>query len=102
MTGTDRRSDKPRTSPRALELVVRADGTLAFLWDDRLQPLSDLGTVSIRRASHVEPGDGGWTADLSPVGGPRLGPFLLRGDALEAERQWLRRHLAGDGAVPAP
>ena len=30
----------------------------------------------IRRASHVEPDEAGrWWADLSPVGGPRLGPF---------------------------
>ena len=35
-----------------------------------------LGTLAIKRASHVEPdGLGRWHADLSPVGGPFLGPF---------------------------
>ena len=33
--------------------------------------------------------DGRWTADLRPVGGPVLGPFARRSEALEAERAWL-------------
>ncbi|WP_242687916.1 hypothetical protein [Alienimonas californiensis] len=46
------------------------------------------------RASHVEPADGGvWTADLSPSGGPVLGPFPLRSEALTAEADWLIRKL---------
>ena len=31
-----------------------------------------------------------WTADMSPVGGPILGPFSFRYEALKAERDWLR------------
>jgi len=38
----------------------------------------------------VEPtSDGRWTVDLSPVNGPRLGPFPLRSAALATELQWL-------------
>lgn len=52
--------------------------------------LAALGPLSIQRASHVEPDDAGrWWADLSPVGGPRLGPYARRSDALAAEVAWL-------------
>jgi len=75
-----------------MELVVQADGSLRCLYDETVD-LSALGQVTIRRASHVEPTDQGqWQADLSPVGGPVLGPFVLRSEALAAEVDWLRRH----------
>lgn len=55
--------------------------------------LSTLGKPVIERGSHVEPdGAGRWFADLSPVNGPRLGPFDRRSAALFAERNWLNRH----------
>jgi hypothetical protein len=75
-----------------MELIVRADGSLRCLYDETVD-LSALGQVTIRRASHVEPTDNGqWQADLSPVGGPVLGPFALRSQALASEVEWLRRH----------
>ncbi len=75
-----------------MELIVQADGSLRCLYDEAVD-LSALGHVTIRRASHVEPTDNGqWQADLSPVGGPVLGPFALRSQALAAEVEWLRRH----------
>jgi len=56
--------------------------------------LSELGTLSHRRASHVEPTKKGtWQADLSPVDGPLLGPYAKRSEALTAERIWLEAHL---------
>ena len=71
------------------ELVVQANGTIRLVYDEALQ-LEEFGPLEIQRASHVEPNpEGAWTADLSPVGGPRLGPYALRSDALEAERNWL-------------
>jgi hypothetical protein len=75
-----------------MELIVHADGALHCLYDETLD-LSQLGHVSIRRASHVEPtNEGQWRADLSPVHGPILGPFALRSEALAAEVEWLQRH----------
>ena len=47
------------------------------------------GEASIRRASHVEPEGTAWVADMSPVNGPKLGPYTRRADALDAERRWL-------------
>lgn len=74
-------------------LLIDDTGTLTFIYDDALRPLLDLGHPDIQRASHVEPTpDGRWTADLSPVGGPILGPFDLRDQALAEETAWLLTH----------
>jgi hypothetical protein len=60
--------------------------------------LESLGPLSIRRASHVEPDPAGrWWADLGPSGGPRLGPYRRRSEALRAEEAWLDERLAGAG-----
>ena len=72
-----------------MKLVISYSGECKAVYDESLE-LSGLGKPIIRRASHVEPTpDGRWTADLSPVGGPILGPFSLRSQALEAELNWL-------------
>jgi hypothetical protein len=79
-------------APRTLELIVEPDGRLRCLYDESID-LAALGRVTITRGSHVEPTpDGRWTADLSPVGGPSLGPFGTRSEALAAERAWLLVH----------
>ena len=68
-------------------------GTLEFIYHDALRPLLTAGEATIRRASHVEPTpDGQWTADLTPLHGPILGPYLTRADALTAETDWLIQH----------
>ena len=55
--------------------------------------LSRLGELQIRRGSFLEPDQSGrWWAELSPVDGPKLGPFTRRGQALEAEVAWLESH----------
>jgi hypothetical protein len=78
-----------------MTLVVDPTGVVRGLYGEALD-LSALGAVSIRRASHVEPDDAGrWFADLSPAGGPRLGPFSRRSEALAAEAAWLERHRLG-------
>jgi len=75
-----------------LQLIITTSGTVRCLYDEMLS-LSALGKPSIARGSHVEPtADGEWTADLSPVSGPVLGPFDNRSEALSAERQWLEEH----------
>lgn len=82
-------------------IFVRPDGTVEFLYEDALRPLLALGPATITRASHVEPTpDGRWTADLSPRGGPLLGPFTRRQEALDAERSWLQAHWLGAGSAP--
>ena len=75
-----------------MELLVTPQGTIRCLYDETL-PLTELGQLKIQRGSHVEPTpQGEWTADLSPVGGPLLGPFPLRTDALRTEADWLISH----------
>jgi hypothetical protein len=69
-----------------VELVIHPRGTIKCIYDEALD-LDELGKVDILRASHVEPNDDGtWTADMSPIAGPRLGTFRRRSEALAAER----------------
>ena len=76
---------------------IYPDGTIQMIYTDALD-LSRIGRAKTSRASHVEPTeDGRWTADLSPVGGPTLGPYRLRSEALAAEVQWLNQKLSEDG-----
>ena len=75
-----------------MDLVVTDTGEVRCIYSDSI-PLSQLGKLSIIRASHVEPNSvGQWMADLSPVDGPLLGPFEFRTVALAAEVDWLRKH----------
>ena len=72
-----------------MQLIIEPSGTVRCIYDETIS-LPCLGQLSISRGSHVEPTSSGqWQADLSPVGGPILGPFNCRSEALEAERQWL-------------
>jgi len=71
-------------------IAVDPTGQLRCLYDDSLRPLLDLGESHIARASHIEPDEhGDWWADLSPVNGPRLGPYRARSNALAAETTWI-------------
>ena len=75
-----------------MDLVVRPCGRVEAVYDEAVD-LSLIGRPVITRASRVEPDAGGrWTADLDPVGGPALGPFRLRSEALRAEADWLREN----------
>jgi hypothetical protein len=75
-----------------MDLVVDPRGRITCLYDEAID-LAALGAVTIARASHVEPdASGRWVADLAPAGGPILGPFALRSEALAAERAWLEAH----------
>ena len=72
-----------------MELVVGCDGGVRCIYDEALD-LREIGKLQITRASHVEPdSEGMWFADMGPVGGPMLGPFGTRSEALGAERGWL-------------
>jgi len=78
-----------------MQLVVHPDGDVVCVYDEAID-LAALGLLSIERGSHVEPDQQGrWLADLQPVGGPVLGPFPRRSQALDAERQWLEIYWLG-------
>ena len=79
-------------STSSVNVTVLANGDLRFIYDDEIASLLSHGVSTIRRASHVEPSGNGWTADMTPVDGPVLGPFALRHDALTAEVAWLQRN----------
>jgi hypothetical protein len=75
-----------------MNLIILPTGIVRCVYDETIS-LSQLGSLTIARGSHVEPtSDGNWLADLSPVNGPTLGPFACRSAALEAERNWLEAH----------
>jgi len=82
------------SEPTEMELVVGVDGGVRCIYDESLD-LREIGKLQITRASHVEPdAEGYWWADMGPVGGPVLGPFGSRGEALVAERGWLATRMA--------
>jgi len=55
----------------------------------KTRDIRQFGQFTITHASHVEPdAEGLWWADMGPSGGPVLGPFGKRGEALAAERWW--------------
>jgi len=75
-----------------MQMVIAPGGAVRCLYAESID-LRALGKLAIKRGSYVEPtGDGQWTADLSPVNGPLLGPFHCRTDALTAEHRWLEEH----------
>ena len=75
-----------------MDLLIESTGTVRCVFGEEID-LGQLGRLSIRRGSHVEPTpDGQWTADLAPVQGPLLGPFRTRTAALDAEVFWLQEH----------
>ena len=70
-----------------MQIVIGTDGSARCLYGEELD-LERLGTMTISRASHVEPDDSGrWFASI--IDGPALGPFVRRSDALQAEADWL-------------
>ena len=80
-------------------ILFDPDGTARAIYSDEAAPVMEaIGTVTTRRASHVEPlPGGGWGADLGPVGGPVLGAYRTRREALEAEVRWLE-----ENGIPVP
>lgn len=75
-----------------MQLVIMPGGVIRCVYSEAIE-LAAMGSPAITRASHVESdGQGLWFADLSPVAGPRLGPYGLRSEALAAEKAWLETH----------
>ncbi len=72
------------------DIIIAPDGTATFIHSDEMQGIIEQGEATITRASHVEPDAGGkWVADMAPSGGPVLGPFRTRREALDHEVEWL-------------
>ena len=81
-----------------MQLVVTPEGSIRCVYGEDLD-LHALGTPVISRGSHVEPDQNGrWSADLSPIDGPQLGPFDSRSQAVAAEVRWLERHWLTPGS----
>ena len=75
-----------------MNLVITSDGAVRCIYNESID-LNTLGRPVIARGSHIEPDENGcWYADMSPVDGPKLGPFDRRSDGLVAERQWLEEN----------
>jgi hypothetical protein len=75
-----------------MQLLIDPQGQIRCLYEEAVD-LAVFGKPTIRRASQVEPDpEGRWWADLAPVGGPKLGPFRRRSEALASERDWLEQH----------
>lgn len=96
--------------------ISKRDGSVRGIYsEDTASVLSGLGQTQTRRASRVDPtGDltrgakhwlrnerrlmeanlpsDVWWADLTPVGGPVLGPFNVRDIALSEEIKWLKKN----------
>jgi hypothetical protein len=84
----------------AMQLIIMPGGAVRCIYSEDIN-LSALGRPAISRASHVEPDQQGrWSADLSPVNGPRLGPFNSRSEALLAEHNWLETNWLDRRAGP--
>ena len=72
-----------------MELLIEPAGRIRCVYGEAID-LSQLGDLTIRRGSYVEPVDeAAWQCDLSPVAGPVLGPYPSRSAALAAEVAWL-------------
>jgi hypothetical protein len=78
-----------------IQFKISEGGSLTTIYSDQFASLyAEVGSLSVSRASHVEPdGHGQWIADMAPVGGPMLGPFALRQTALDAEVAWLNDNI---------
>ena len=75
-----------------MQLIIDPCGSVCCVYAETID-LAQIGRLTISRVSHVEPDEAGrWFADLAPVGGPNLGPFQQRSDALNAEAEWLDGH----------
>ena len=86
---------------RIVQIAVRPDGTAEYIYDEEVH-MDTLGKAVLRRASHVEPGaDLAWFADMAPSGGPVLGPFQKRSDAIAAEIEWLKANVISQKGVHA-
>ena len=84
-----------------LRLVIRKTGAVEYVHDDALvRVCAALSPPKITRASHIEPDcSGQWWVDLSPCGGPKLGPYPSDQyqQARRDEDDWIYQHRLAPG-----
>lgn len=85
---------KPK--PSKTLLIAFRNGKAIAVYDDCLLPILQQGDSTIKRASNVEPETDGWSADLSPVKGPKMRGFSTRAAALAAEVKWLNKNIISE------
>jgi hypothetical protein len=84
-----------------MQLIIERNGQVRGIYGEEIS-LPSLGSPRFIRASNVEPDENGrWLADLAPVGGPILGPYERRSEALEAEVSWLEENWLRPGRTSA-
>ena len=72
-------------------IKISATGHARAIYTEAID-LAVLGTLRIRRASHVEPdADGRWRVQI--IDGPELGPYDKRSEAIAAEIAYLEERL---------
>ena len=71
-----------------VQIRIKNDGA-RFIYTDKMAGFIRRASSegSARRVSHVEPDGDGWTATMDD--GTVLGPYPLRQEALDAEREYL-------------
>lgn len=70
-----------------MNLMIAPNGNIMAIYAEEID-LSIFGKATFSRASHVEPDESGrWFAQI--IDGPKLGPFVKRSEALNAEIAWL-------------
>jgi hypothetical protein len=107
-------------------ITISQDGTISYLDLPMLSSLESAGLAVKRRASQVHPvgrvkrsafyllrglfgergrvsdwtrnWSGKWEVDLAISGGPKLGPFAVRAEAIRAEEQWLEDNKFNEAA----
>ena len=112
------------TARTRMVVAIDARGVMRFVDHGSFRGLAGFEGAVLRRASHVEPANGfkrvlfrvvrcvagdqgpvarwsrrwrgNWRVDLGPSGGPVLGPFADRKQAIDREIQWLSEHALGD------
>ena len=76
-------------------ISIEQTGMITHIDDDEIC-LSEIGPISKKRASHIEPDPDDqtkWLVDLTPVGGPIIKGFTKRRDALFMEEKWIEENI---------
>jgi hypothetical protein len=72
---------------------IDTDGVITCIYTENID-LNELGSVTTKRGSHVEPANNNsWYCDLSPLGHPVFDGFRTRTAALEFEVDYIEKNI---------